>query len=55
MQEMMQVGEKTSLTEANQVYHFSVSQAFVDVYLDRQRISRVEPCGGSRRRPTGRE
>jgi hypothetical protein len=30
----MQVSEKTSLTEANEVYHFSVSQAFVDIYFD---------------------
>jgi hypothetical protein len=43
----MQVGEKTSLTEANDVYSFSVSQAFVDVYLERRRTSRVEPCGGN--------
>jgi hypothetical protein len=50
----MQVSEKTSLTEANDVYSFSVSRAFV-VDLDRRRISRVEPCGGSQRRPAGRE
>jgi hypothetical protein len=52
---MMQVSEKTSLTEAHEVYSFSVSQAFVDIHLDRRLISRVEPCGGSQRRATGRE
>jgi hypothetical protein len=31
---MIQVGEKTLLTEANDVYHFSVSLAYIDIYLD---------------------
>jgi hypothetical protein len=35
MQVMMrQVGEKTILTEANEVYHFSVSLAFIGIHLD---------------------
>jgi hypothetical protein len=35
MQAVMQDSEKTTLTQANDVYHFSVSLAFVDVYIDR--------------------
>jgi hypothetical protein len=31
---MMQDSEKTTLTQANDVYHFSVSLAFVNIHID---------------------
>jgi hypothetical protein len=34
MQVMMQVGEKTSLTEVGGVCRFSVSLAFIGIHLD---------------------
>jgi hypothetical protein len=52
---MMQVGEKTTLTEANEVYHFSVSLAFIDIYLEQWRISRAAPYKGSLQCPAGCE
>jgi hypothetical protein len=40
---MMQPGQKTTLTEANDVFSFSVSLACAYIYLDHRRISRVVP------------
>ncbi|KAG1849823.1 hypothetical protein C8R48DRAFT_778417 [Suillus tomentosus] len=39
----MQNSEKTILTEANNVYHFSASLASVGFHLDHRRIPRVAP------------
>ncbi|KAG1813755.1 hypothetical protein EV424DRAFT_53491 [Suillus variegatus] len=43
VQAIMQNSEKTTLTEANDVYHFSVSLAFVDFFLDHKSIPHVAP------------
>jgi len=51
----MQIGQKTTLTQNYDVYHFSVSLAFFDIHLVRRRISRVAPSAGIPWLRAGRE